>query len=236
MSKLYVLALVISLFSFLTIVILYNASDSFSIEQYHNCPAPPAPQDLCNEPNISKTTPKVKYPTKAELFAYINQSGSKKEFTPLSNSSQGFGSNVQTAVAGNTTWIAWEGNVNGNNKIFIKVAYNESLIFTPAVELSAPDAGNASKLQLGTSDDGNLVYATWQDTDITTGKNRIFVSSSMNGGEEFRTYTLNLPGDANSIDPTLTVVDDEVIINWIQAGPDGSCGPVNGTVCSHGRW
>jgi hypothetical protein len=178
----------------------------------------------------------VTYPSTQELFAYLNTTGGKEEFTPLSNSSQGFGSNVQTAVAENTTWVAWEGNVNGTNKIFLKVSYNESLIYTPAVELSDPKAGNASKLQLAASDDGTLVYATWQDTNMTDGKNRIFVSASMNGGEEFKTYTLNLPGDADSIDPTLTVVGNEVLINWIQNGSDGACSPNNGTVCSHGRW
>jgi len=208
--------------------------ESLSVEEYHNCPA--TLEECESTPNKSKATPTVTYPTKQEIYAYINSSGGKKEFTPLSNSSQGFASNIKTAVAGNTTWVAWEGNVNGTNKVYLKVSYNESLIYTPAVEISAPTSGNASKLQLAASDDGTLVYAAWQDTNMTTGKNSIYVSASMNGGEEFKTYTLNTPNDADSVDPELTVVGQEVLINWIQAGSNGTCSQNNYTACSHGRW
>ncbi len=231
-------------FSILIVVLLfltatiYYPQESVSKVPYHDCPAPPAPQDLCpvGTPNTSKAKPIVRYPTLEELYAYLNATGGKEEFMALSNSSQGLGSNVRTAVAGNTTWVAWEGNVNGTNRIFLKVAYNESLMFTPAVELSAPDSGDASNLQLAASENGHLVYAAWQDTNLTTGKNRIFVSASMDGGEEFRTYSLNLPGDSDSTDPELTVSGNEVVITWIQNGERGECSSIPGTVCSHGRW
>ncbi len=212
------------------------SQSSLSVDEYHDCPKG-AEQELCEStPNTSETKPVVTYPTKDELYAYINSSGGKKEFTALSNASQGFSSDIQTAIAGNTTWVAWLGNVDGINKVFLKVSYNESLIFTPAVELSEQNAGNASKLQLAASENGNLVYAVWQDTNMTTGKNRIFVSASMNGGEEFRTYTLNHPGDADSIDPRIAIVGEEVIISWVQVGANGSCSPIPGTACNHGRW
>ncbi|MGH9924371.1 MAG: hypothetical protein ACRD5B_03245 [Nitrososphaeraceae archaeon] len=237
MQQLITGVVVVAILSMLLTGAIYTPQTSISIRGVHQCPPPPAPQGPCEgRHNALRTTPNVTYPTYEELFAYLNETGGKKEFTPLSNSSQGFGTNVQTAIAGNTTWIAWEGNVNGTNNIFLKVSYNESLIFTPAVKLSSPDAGNASKLSLAASEDGNLVYAAWQDTNLTTGKNRIFVSSSMNGGEEFRTYTLNLPEDADSIDPKLTVAGEEVIITWIQNGSGGQCSPDPGTVCQHGRW
>ncbi|MBA3285065.1 MAG: hypothetical protein H0U27_08405 [Nitrosopumilus sp.] len=236
MSQFSFVVLTVTLTTLLTITMLYTPHESFSIRPFHDC-GPKIPQWLCHdEHNYSKETPVVTYPTKDELFAYLNKTGDKTEFISLSNSSQGIASNIETATSGNTTWVAWEGNVNGTDKIFLRVSYNQSLLFTPAVELSDPKAGNASKLQIAASEDGNLVYATWQDSNIETGKNRIFVSASMDGGQEFKTYTLNLPGDADSIDPELTVYEDEVLISWIQNGPNGSCGKLNGSACLHGRW
>ncbi|WP_222424901.1 hypothetical protein [Candidatus Nitrosocosmicus arcticus] len=209
---------------------------SLSIEEYHDCPKG-AEQELCEStPNISKGIPVVTFPTREEIYEYINSSGGKKEFNALSNASQGFSSNIQTASAGNTTWTAWQGNVDGINKIFAKVSYNESLVFTPAVQLSEQVAGNASKLELDVSENGNLVYAVWQDSNITTGKNRIMVSASMDGGGNFSTYTLNTPNDADSIDPGLNIDGEKVVVSWTQAGPNGTCSPLPGTACNHGRW
>ena len=100
--------------------------------------------------------------------------------------------------------------------------------------MNPDDAGNASKLQLGLSDDGQFIYVTWPDTSPINGTSKIFVSSSMDYGKSFKSYPLSVPGDVNARDPNLVVGDDGTIsLLFTQDGEGMVC---EGTVCSHGAF
>jgi hypothetical protein len=239
-----ILILFLAILSTMTLTYLVP-QEVLSLKRYHGCADEPPYR--CGEhivANLTNTTSSgrvVSFPTGQELFGYLEDEGVKEKFDSLTNSSLGEPSNVQTAIArnapGNNTWVAWQGNIEGINRVFITESADGRKNFSSPFQLSPSVAGNASNLQLGVSDSGESVYVAWQDTNITDSKTRVFLSSSMDGGKQFRTYPLNA-GDVNATDPRMTVFGEDVFLNWIQKGK-----PLNGTIsedcelCSHGaRW
>jgi hypothetical protein len=184
---------------------------------------PDCPVDRPVGPRCPDPRPDVSYPTIAEIFDYLNKTGIKREFGALSNATHGEPSNVQAAMTGNTTWIAWQGKIEDINRIFLTGSFDAGTTFTEPVLLSHPNGGNASNLQLGLSDSGVYVFAAWQEADpANNATSRIIFSSSMDYGRTFKTYSLNLPGDGNATDPRLTVEGDQISLTWTQEG-DGYC-------------
>lgn len=229
--------------AYLVLVVLISVSvielipqDVSSLRSQHGCPPRCGPHD--RDPRENRTSaPLVVYPTTEEIFAYLKQEGLKKEIEAITNSTiNGIPSNAQIANSGNITWLGFQGNLEGINQIFASLSLDGGKNFSDPFRLSASNAGNASNLQLGVSEDGNFVYVAWQETNMTTGINRIMLSSSMDGGREFKTYTLNPPGDGNAINPILKIVGNDLVLVWLQDEP-GSCSPTGGVFCSHGgRW
>ena len=82
---------------------------------------------------------------------------------------------------------------------------------TNVTRLSNATSGNASKLSLGVSDDGNNVYAVWRSTNPETGENVIIYSSSMDSGKGFKTYPISSP-NVSSDHPTLIVKGDSLLV------------------------
>jgi hypothetical protein len=189
---------------------------------------PDCPIDRPVGPRCPHPRPDVSYPTIEEILDYLNKTGIKKEFGALSNATHGEPSNVQAAMAGNTTWIAWQGKIEGINRIFLTGSFDAGTTFTEPVLLSHPNGGNASNLQLGLSEGRQYVFAAWQEEDPADPANgfnvtsRIIFSSSMDYGRTFKTYSLNLPGDGNATDPHLTVEGDQISLTWTQEG-DSYC-------------
>jgi hypothetical protein len=180
---------------------------------------PDCPIDRPVGPRCPDPRPDVSYPTIEEILDYLNRTGIKKEFGALSNATHGEPSNVQTAMVGNTTWIAWQGKIEGINRVFLTVSFDAGTTFTEPVLLSHPNGGNASNLQLGLSDSGVYVFAAWQEADpANNATSRIIFSSSMDYGRTFKTYSLNLPSDGNATDPRLTVEGDQISLTWMQEG------------------
>ena len=97
---------------------------------------------------------------------------------------------------GNTAWVAWLGKINGTNHVFITVSRDNVQTFEKPVRLSPQNSGNATNLQLGVTDSGRFVNLAWQGT--VNGNRTIFFSNSMNFGQDFKTYPLNLPNDGNA--------------------------------------
>jgi hypothetical protein len=158
--------------------------------------------------------PKVMFPTKEQVLAYIV---GHREPVRLNDPLIGNVSDAQVAIAGNTTWVAWLGKVNGSNNVFLSVSSDGGNTFLQpnnVTILSNATGGNASKLSLGVSTDAKNVYAVWRSTNLETGQNVIIYRSSMDSGEEFKTYPISSP-NVDSDYPTLTVEGDNLLVTWI---------------------
>jgi hypothetical protein len=192
---------------------------------------PDCPIDRPVGPKCPDPRPHVSYPTIEEILDYLNRTGIKKEFGAISNATHGEPSNVQAAMVGNTTWIAWQGKIEGINRVFLTVSFDAGTTFTEPVLLSHPNGGNASNLQLGLSDSGLYVFAAWQEADpANNATSRIIFSSSMDYGRTFKTYSLNLPSDGNATDPRLTVEGDQISLTWMQEGGGYCTAKMPGTI------
>jgi hypothetical protein len=210
-----------------TLIILLTLPQlAFSQHVPPDCPVDKPVGPRCPDPH-----PHVSYPTIPEILDYLNKTGIKRELGALSNASHGEPSNVQAAMTVNTTWIAWEGKIDGINRIFLTVSFDGGAKFSEPVLLSHPNGGNASNLQLGLSHSRTYVFAAWQEADPTNnGTSRIIFSSSMDYGRTFKTYSLNLPSDGNAIDPHLTVEGDKISLTWTQEGGGYCTAKVPGTI------
>lgn len=117
----------------------------------------------------------------------------------LSNSSMGIPNNIQATQVGSTIYVAWQSNIAGNNHVFLSVSYQKDVFATP-VELTPPDAGNATHLQLKAL--GPQVSLVWQDDNNVTGVSSIYGALSFDSGEHFAVNKLNA-GNTNATDPVL---------------------------------
>ena len=159
--------------------------------------------------------PKVEFPTIEQLFEYYYDHGIKKdEFNIISNTSEGSPSDMHAAVIGDTAWGAWLGKVNGTNHVFITVSRDNMKTFEEPIILSPPNGGNATNLQLGVTDSGRFVDLTWEGS--VNGTNTIFYSNSMNFGQDFKTYPINLPNEGDASSPVLEVRGESVALLWKQ--------------------
>ena len=107
--------------------------------------------------------------------------------TPLSNSTLGDVNNLKGSSVGNTTYVAWQSNLNNTNHIFIAVTNDQGFNYSKPIQLSPLDA-NASELQMFASE--NEVSLIWFDHNQTTGKSSIFGSRSVDNGQHFSTYMI----------------------------------------------
>jgi hypothetical protein len=117
----------------------------------------------------------------------------------MSNSSMGIPNNIQGTQVGSTVYVAWQSNIAGKNHVFLSVSYQGG-VFTTPVELTPPDAGNATHLQLKAL--GPQVSLVWQDDNNVTGVSSIYGALSFDGGIHFVVNKLN-SGNTNATDPVL---------------------------------
>lgn len=156
----------------------------------------------------SNTQPKVDFPTDEQVAAYNKKVGS--EIITISNSSQGEPNSVRADSKGNKTFVVWLGKIDGINHVFFSVTRDRGFTYTQPVELSPPDGGNASNLQLAVYD--SIVDVVWQSTNLTSGISSIIGSVSMDGGSTFKTYQISAEG-INGRDP---VLPGNFIVIWTQ--------------------
>lgn len=208
---------------------------------FHHCPP------LCYEletvpPTYNLTAPIVNHPTSEELTQYLNESGTKEDFNPIANSSDiGVPSDYQIRVIDkyqNLVWLAFIGTLEGNGNVYIQRSSDGGHDFENLTLLSNSTAGSARNLQFDTSDDGRLIYAVWENMNNSTNKSSIYVSSSMDAGYSFKTYSLNYPEDGNATNPIIEIIDNNLLILWTQEPPSHGTegGHTEGVIIdSHGR-
>ena len=214
---------------------------SFAESEYHHCPP------LCYEqdpepPTFNMSAPIVNYPTHEEVIAYLNESGKKKEFNTVANSTEiGIPSEYQVKVVEkyqDLVWMAFLGTLQGTGSVYIERSQDGGHNFTDLTLLSNQTAGSAGNLQFDISDDGRLVYVVWENWNNVTNKTSIYVSSSMDSGKSFKTYSLNHPNDGNATNPIIEIIDNNLLILWTQEAPSYGTegGHTHGTIIdSHGR-
>ncbi len=188
----------------------------------------------------------VEFPNVNQIYAYLNASGEKREFESITNHSDvGTPFNYKISVVEkyqNIVWIAFLGNKSGQTDIYLKKSTDGGNNFTLMTKVNNSTAGIPSKLQLETSDNGQLVYLVWENYNSIDNKRSVWVSSSLDAGKTFKTYSLNIPTDGNGYEPVLKVIDDDILIVWTQEPPMHCFGPHghNNTAtvaCIHGsRW
>lgn len=161
----------------------------------------------------------VDFPTDEEVREFFSEMN--YTITPVSNSTVGDANNVKTATVENTTYIAWQGNINNTNDVFLTIAYDGGANYTNLRQLT-PQNANASELQLFASD--NIVSLIWFDYNQTTGKSSIFGSRSTNSGQDFTTYRITFL-DTNA---TNLVLANHNVVIWVQEDECGGDGNGNG--------
>jgi hypothetical protein len=138
---------------------------------------------------------------------------------PVSNTTLGDVNNFRASTVGNTTYVAWQGNITNTNHVFISITYNGGANYTEPLELTMPNA-NASELQLFASN--NTVSLVWFDRNQTAGNSSIFGSRSTDSGQHFSTFRLTF------LNTTATdlMLPTHTVVLWIQKGGCGDGGPV----------
>ncbi len=222
MQKYLLITVIFSIVFIASSVILEHAE-----ARQNPCHAPPYGNDACAVPAVRANesfTPTVDFPSKSEIFSYLNETGEKSEFVYLNNLTQGNASNINTAIANKTIWVAWEGSINGVNHVFISASNDEGRNFIPTTELTnntITNNANISNLQLGVTSDEKNVLLAWESKNLTSGKRSIYFSTSMDYGQTFRTYVLNDADKEEFFDPRLTVEGDTVWFTWLKITEDG---------------
>ena len=224
-------------------IFLTMGQQSFSVQPAHYCP--PVCTILESPTNHSQHI-SVTFPDEEEIFQYLNASGEKSDFKSITNNTEiGTPFNYQISVVEkyqNIVWLAFLANHSGQTDIYIQRSNDSGHDFPSLAKLSNASTGIPSELQLDTSDNGKLVYLVWESYTPSDNKTRIWVSSSLDAGNTFRTYSLNVEGDGNGYDPVLKVIDDDILIVWTQDPPMHCFGPhghnnTGPTTCVHGsRW
>jgi len=158
--------------------------------------------------NASTAQPTVNFPTREQVTAYNMELGS--EIIGISNSSLGNATDVKTASKGNDTFVVWLSKIDEINRVFFSLSRDRGANYTQAVELSPPNSGNASNLQLAVYD--SIVDVVWQSINLTNGTSNIIGSASMDNGLTFKTYQINAEG-TSAIDP---VLPGNFIVIWRQ--------------------
>jgi hypothetical protein len=161
----------------------------------------------------------VDFLTDEEVREFFNEMN--YTITPISNSTLGDANNVKTATVENTTYIAWQGNINNTNDVFLTITYDGGANYTNLRQLT-PQNASASELQIFASD--NIVSLIWFDYNQTTGKSSIFGSRSIDSGQHFNTFRITFL-DTNATN--LALANHNVVL-WIQEDECGGDGNGNG--------
>jgi hypothetical protein len=171
--------------------------------------------------NNTTEEPLVQFLTDDEAKQFINEMSYKIitiSNSTLTNMTLGDANNVKASTVGNTTYVAWQGNINNTNHVFISITYDGGANYTKPVQLT-PTNANASELQIFASDKN--VSLVWFDYNQTSGKSSIFGSRSTDGGQQFTTYRLTFL-DTNA---TNLMISTHNVVLWTQ---ESKCGGGDG--------
>jgi hypothetical protein len=187
-------------------------------------------------------SPKVEFPSQAEIFDYLTEYGIKKEFTLISNDTLSIPKEISTSIANDNLWVAWIASAANNNStsisnltsgdnVMISVSRDNGEKYESPLQLTPEEAGQLSNLQLVTSDSGRYVDLIWLDQLNST--STLYLSVSSNFGQDFKTYPLTLPNFVNASDPIFKANGENVLLVWKETiNQNGTNGDV---MYSHSR-
>ena len=136
--------------------------------------------------------------------------------TTLSNST-GDSINGQLAVSGNRVYVIWEDKTDGGNDVFFIRSDDGSTYGEPKKVNTA--AGKSSNPSLAVS--GNVVYVAWNQV-TEAGANDIFVSTSLDNGNNFEEPKNLLVNSNEPIHPKLMVSKNITYVTWNQVTEAGA--------------
>jgi hypothetical protein len=178
-------------------------------------------------PSMKTNGPSIIFPSEKEMMTYLQQVGRfNNNLVDLSNSSNkelfanasGNASDIQSATVPGTSFVAFlsESVNNKTNYVYLSITGDLLNHFQGPLRLSTPAGGNASHIQIAAN--GSNAFVVWAEKSLTTHINSIWASSSMDSGNTWRTWRVNL-GPLNAIEPSVT---PSGIIFWLQqVNPNG---------------
>ena len=145
-----------------------------------------------------------------EVYLKISPAG-KSAFGRIFNLSRNDGnsSEPQIATYGNSTYVVWKDDTDGNNEIYFRISPAGKSDFSRIFNLSRND-GNSSEPQIATY--GNSTYAVWKDD--TDGNNEVYFKISPAGKSAFgRIFNLSR-NDGNSSEPQIATYGNSTYVVW----------------------
>jgi hypothetical protein len=175
----------------------------------------PSKDGIVADPSSTKdlSAPQVHFPTQKKVNDYAKETGF--EITQVNNVSQGEPNNIKAFTVANTTYIVWQGNIQNASRIFVSITRDGGLNYTFPAELTPPNSGNASNLQISVA--GSYVAVVWQAYNQTTGISSIFGSMSRDAGHNFSSFRVS-SGNSSATDP---ILPNAYIVIWKQKGGCG---------------
>ncbi|MDQ3884759.1 MAG: hypothetical protein M3239_04870 [Thermoproteota archaeon] len=123
--------------------------------------------------------------------------------------------NSKIAQSFSNVYVVWEGEGVGNaTDIYVAVSHDKGFSFGKPINLSN-STGNSSHASVGAFDQS--VYVVFEDD--VNGQSDVFISGSMQAGQNFRTFNLSNSTDADSIESALNVNYNDVIVSWTECSP-----------------
>ena len=163
-----------------------------------------------NNASLKEATPLIAPPGYPEVLNYTGPANYINVSNGIENSH-----NSKIAQSFSNVYVVWEGEGVGNTTdIFVAVSHDKGFSFGEPINLSN-STGNSSHASVGAFDQS--VYVVFEDD--VNGQSDVFISGSMQAGQNFRTFNLSNSTDADSIESTLNVNFNDVIVSWTECSP-----------------
>lgn len=163
-------------------------------------------------------SPKVSFPTKQQLTEYYDKQGKYPKnniFTNLYNSATK-PNDIHAVAKGNHIFIAWISPLNKTNSVLLTKSHDHGQNFSIPKQLNNPHDGNVSNLQMAITDLSNQknvsIGLAWQE--IQGNQSNVIASTSMNSGDNFKTFKLN-KNNTYATDP-LAIGNGDIQFIWLE--------------------
>ena len=168
------------------------------------------------------SAPPITFPTDQELYDYYSQQGTLEynaKRTNLSNETMGNVTDVKITSSGNNTYVLWlSQNISlGSTDVYASVSNDDGVNLTMPVKLNHPDS-TGHIINLHAASEGMEVYTVWQQL-VNTTNSSVFASTSMDGGQSFKTWMLSNSSQFAS-NPQVSQSGNFVWIETISVEPD----------------
>jgi hypothetical protein len=187
-------------------ILTVAAASYYSIQNIEATITPP----YINNVSLNGETPLMGPPGASQVLNYSGPANYINVSNGIENSH-----NSKIAQSFSNVYVVWEGEGVGNaTDIFIAVSHDKGFSFGKPINLSN-STGNSTHASVGAFDQS--VYVVFEDE--VDGQSDVFISGSMQAGQNFRTFNLSNSTDADSIESTLNVNYNDVIVSWTECSP-----------------